>query len=286
MTESGDIVEAGSAYANAGSFLFKCDDIKGGVRLLQMAVKVYQDTDKLDKAGKYEKLIGEKLEARTDVDDSKKAAQAHFERAYDLFSADETYKLSAIGCLEKIANIVSERREYKKAFKWWEKMIDLCAEDARLNMRMTKAIMNAFYCVITQKDSVLTSEKIETWADKNVRFARSSELTFCKDINGAFEDADYKALSTAFAKWDRFNKLTDWQVSCIKVVFDEIKPATASEEDASSSAAATVVPPPAPSATTTAATAGGTNATVAADSPSSGWPVMSDDEDEDDSSLL
>ena len=43
MCEEGDIIEAGSAYANAGSFLFKSIDIDGGVNFLESAVKVFQD---------------------------------------------------------------------------------------------------------------------------------------------------------------------------------------------------------------------------------------------------
>ena len=56
-------------------------------------------------------------------------------------------------------------------------MIDLCAEDTRLNSRMTRAIMSAFYCVITQKDSVLTMKKLNR-SDKNIRLRGRRSKSF------------------------------------------------------------------------------------------------------------
>ena len=270
MAETGSVVEAGMAYANAGSFLFKEKNTDGGVRLLQMAVKVFQDVGKLDKAGKYEKLIAEKLDG-TGADEDRKAAQAHYERAYDLFSTDDTYKIHAIGCLEKIGEIVSCRHDFKGAMKWWEKLIDACAGDSRLNQRMTKAMMNAFYCAITQLDSVFTAEKLDSWSQRNVRFARSNGNTFCRDLNRAFEDRDYKALSTAFSKWDRYNKLEDWMVKCVKIVFDEIKPTTDDDAESASSAGTAVA-----------------SAAVSAPAPPPDAAGVSSDDDEGDgdSSLL
>ena len=179
---------------------------------MQCAVSVFQNAGKLDKAGKYEKLIGEKLEARLDVEDPKKMAQAHYERAYDLFSADETFRTSAITCLEKVAHIVSERGEYAAAIKRWDTLIGMLAEDSRLTPRMKTAIMNAFYCVFTQKDSVLTRSELTDWADLCVQFARSRQMDFCQAANEAFEEGDAKGLATAFTKWERFNNMENWQV--------------------------------------------------------------------------
>ncbi len=243
MADLGDTIESGMAYANAGSMMFKQDQIEKGVKLLQCAVEVFQNAGKLDKAGKYEKLIGEKLEARLDLEDPKKMAQAHYERAYDLFSSDETFKLHAITCLEKVCTILSERGQFEAAYKRWDTLIGMLAEDSRLAARMKEAIMNAFYCVFTQKDSVLTSTKIAEWSDICVQYARSRQKEFCESANEAFEDGDVKLLATAFSKWERFNNMAPWQVKCIKMIFDEIKPKKDSSEDDKKVVTAVVAPP-------------------------------------------
>eukprot|EP00938_MAST-03A_sp_MAST-3A-sp1_P006046 g6046.t1 len=275
MEELGDTVESGMAYANAGSFCFKVDQVDQGVKLMQCAVSVFQNAGKLDKAGKYEKMIGEKLEARLDVEDPKKMAQAHYERAYDLFSADETFRLHAITCLEKVAHIISERGEYAAAIKRWDTLIQMLAEDSRLAPRMKTAIMNAFYCVFAQKDSVLTRSKLTDWAELCVQFARSRQMDFCQAANEAFEEGDAKGLATAFTKWERFNNMENWQVKCIKIIFDELKPKSDDAATKKTEKEVSVAAPPLPTPTT--------NSTTNDDAADA--PVVSDDDD-DESDLL
>jgi tetratricopeptide (TPR) repeat protein len=286
MDELGDTVESGMAYANAGSFMFKEDQIEQGIKLLQCAVAVFQNAGKLDKAGKYEKLIGEKLEARLDVEDPKKMALAHYERAYDLFSSDETFRLHAITCLEKVCKILSQRGDYTVAIKRWDELIKMLAEDSRLGPRMKGAILNAFYCVFTQKDSVLTRTKITDWCDQSVQFARSRAQQFCESANEAFEEGDAQALATAFTKWERFNNMEPWQVKCIKTVFDELKP---KKDDGNDKKPAVVVAPPPviPSAATNTSSSGSNDSDKNPQSiPEILGDCDSDDDDDDESDVL
>lgn len=55
-----DVLDAGIAFANAGTYMFKTEDsedINKGVTLLERAVTVFQDSGKLDKAAKVRSLL-------------------------------------------------------------------------------------------------------------------------------------------------------------------------------------------------------------------------------------
>lgn len=153
---------------------------------------------------------------------------------------------------------------------------------------MLNGIMNAFFCVITQKDSVLIRERTEAWADMNVKFTRSREKEFCENLNNAYEDGDSKTLATVFTKWERFHKMPGWQVTCVKVLFDEVKP---SEKAAVASTEKNVTTVPSPAVPVIPAQQKETETTRSdkndetRNAVDAQWP-SEDDDDEDDSSLL
>ena len=99
-------------------------------------------------------------------------------------------------------------------------------------------------------------------------------MDFCQAANEAFEEGDAKGLATAFTKWERFNNMENWQVKCIKIIFDEMKPKGDDGASKKNETEVSVAAPPLPTPTTT------TNSTT------DDAPVVSDDDDDDESDLL
>lgn len=230
---SGDIAikqknpgDACQMYTEAASCFRKCDMRRAEV-MIQSAIQLNIENNRLGAAAKMEKDWAEALEAENDMEN----AVLHFKKAYDYFYAEDQ-PTSALTCLVRVANAYGDMDKFKEAIPLFEQIATQYVTGP-LKHQAKEFAVRALLCrlalVTTENWMEASQDCQEAWEryiaqDANLRHTREQE--YCEMLLDSMEEGDTEKFDDAVATINENRQLDDWKAHVLltcKNNFEDIR---------------------------------------------------------------
>jgi hypothetical protein len=110
-----------------------------------------------------------------------------------------------------------QTKAYESAWKMFDSMLPLLAEDSLLKFQIPQRIFNACLCIIALNDTARLSKALVTYADLYPSFTSSSEYSFFISLLDAIEKHDlesYQQLMNSYLKYH--TSLEGYQIEILR----------------------------------------------------------------------
>lgn len=210
--------EATQAYVEAANAYKKCDVKKAGT-MLQIAIQMNIDQNRLGQAARLEKDFAEALEEEGQL----KAAIEHYKNAYKFFFAEDQPQ-AASQCQIKMAKIHGELDEFDLATKLYEEIGSMQAR-GNLKHHAKEYFFRATLCqataVTNDNRDEKTAEVREAYEnyqtiDPNLRNSRESE--FIEKLLDSLTENNMELFDDAVSDLNDNRMLDDWKTHILLVI--------------------------------------------------------------------
>eukprot|EP00758_Cryptobia_borreli_P005122 Tbor_TRINITY_DN4744_c0_g2::TRINITY_DN4744_c0_g2_i1::g.17037::m.17037/K15296/NAPA, SNAPA, SEC17; alpha-soluble NSF attachment protein len=211
-------MEASQAYVDSANSYKKCD-LRMASTMLQIAIQMNIDSNRLAAAARLEKDFAETLEADGELEDS----IAHFEKAAQYFFAEDQNQ-SANSCKVKIAKLYGEIDKFGKAMELYEELGKIYA-DGPLKHQAKEHFVRALICRATTVNNdnrmEAASECREAFdnyqlIDPNLRNTR--EAQFCDGLVSSLEENCLEKFDDVVSELSDLRMLDDWKTHALLIV--------------------------------------------------------------------
>jgi alpha-soluble NSF attachment protein len=217
-TKLGNPGDACQSYTDSANCYKKSDIKKAGV-MLQMAIQINIENNRLSAAARLEKDFAEALESDGQLDD----AIQHYKKAIQYFDAEDQ-QTSVTGCLTKIAKITGELDRFEECIELYEKLGNKCVGGA-LKHQAKEHFMRALICRLALVTGDNRSEKcaecaeaLENYELIDIYLRNTRESEFLHMALEAVEDEDIEKFELGISLLNELRMLDDWKTHVLLII--------------------------------------------------------------------
>lgn len=210
--------EAATAYTDAANCLKKVD-MKKAAQMLQMAIEIQINNNRLGSAARLEKEFAEALEA----DGSIEEAIEHFNKAQNYFVAEEQPQ-AAMACKVKVAKIYGELDKFDKCIDMYQE-IGAAYASGPLRHQAKEFFVRALLCRLALVTNDNRSEKaaeaaeaFENYLLTDVNLKHTRESDFCEKVIQAVDDSDVDKFEDAVQELNELKLLDEWKTHVLLII--------------------------------------------------------------------
>jgi alpha-soluble NSF attachment protein len=210
--------DAAQMYTESAGCFKKCDIQKATV-VMQQAVQLNLENNRLSSAARLLKEWGEALEAEGRLEE----ALPQFQKAMQYFEAEDQTQ-SGISCLQKIAKINADLKRYIEAAKIYE-TIGIKYSEGPLKHQAKEQFFRAFLCraaLVTPDNSTETiascRENLESYCALDIHFPRTREQEVCERIIEVLEDQDEDKYEDIVGMMHELRMLDDLKTAIMQTI--------------------------------------------------------------------
>lgn len=210
--------EACQAYTDSANAYKKCDVKKAGV-MLQIAIQINIENNRLGSAARLEKDFAEALEN----DNQLQEAVEHYKKAMQYFDAEDQ-TVSSNSCLTKIANIKGQLDQFEECIELYEQLGNK-AVGGPLKHQAKEFFMRAMICrmALIHGDNRIDkcaecAEALESYETIDIYLRNTRESEFLHMALEAIEAEDVERFETAISLLAELRMLDDWKTHVLLIV--------------------------------------------------------------------
>lgn len=216
-TKLKNTAEACQSYTDSATAYKKCDVKKAGV-MLQIAIQINIDNNRLASAARLEKDFAEALEG----DGQNEEAIVHYKKAQQYFDAEDQ-ATSVQSCQTKIAKLYGELDKFEECIALYEQL-GAKSVNGPLKHQAKEFFMRAMICRMALITGDNRSEKcaecaeaLENYETIDIYLRNTRESEFLHMSLEAVEAEDVDAFETAISLLAELRMLDDWKTHVLLI---------------------------------------------------------------------
>ncbi|CAK9196675.1 unnamed protein product [Sphagnum troendelagicum] len=217
--------EAASAYVDAAN-CYKKSQPQEAVRMLNLAINMFEDIGRLSMAAKHYKDIADIYEKEENVE----RAMEYYEKAAELYSG-EGIDSTANQCKIKVAQFAAQLEQYNKAITIYEDVAKQSMSNNLLKYSVKGYLLNAGLCQICGKDVVAINNALEKYQELDPTFSSTREFKFLMDLASAIDEVDVVKFTDIVKEYDSMSRIDQWKTTLLLRVKNALKLKEVEEPD-------------------------------------------------------
>jgi len=201
--------EAASAYVDAAN-CYKKSQPQEAVRMLNLAINMFEDIGRLSMAAKHYKDIADIYEKEENV----QRAMEYYEKAAELYSG-EGIDSTANQCKIKVAQFAAQLEQYNKAIAIYEDVAKQSMSNNLLKYSVKGYLLNAGLCQICGKDVVAIYNALEKYQELDPTFSSTREFKFLTDLASAIDEVDVVKFTDIVKEYDSMSRIDQWKTTLL-----------------------------------------------------------------------
>ncbi|CAM6013810.1 unnamed protein product [Sphagnum balticum] len=201
--------EAASAYVDAAN-CYKKSKPQEAVRMLNLAINMFEDIGRLSMAAKHYKDIADIYEKEENV----QRAMEYYEKAAELYSG-EGIDSTANQCKIKVAQFAAQLEQYNKAIAIYEDVAKQSMSNNLLKYSVKGYLLNAGLCQICGKDVVAIYNALEKYQELDPTFSSTREFKFLTDLASAIDEVDVVKFTDIVKEYDSMSRIDQWKTTLL-----------------------------------------------------------------------
>ncbi|KAH8947609.1 hypothetical protein BDL97_11G051800 [Sphagnum fallax] len=201
--------EAASAYVDAAN-CYKKSQPQEAVRMLNLAINLFEDIGRLSMAAKHYKDIADIYEKEENVE----RAMEYYEKAAELYSG-EGIDSTANQCKIKVAQFAAQLEQYNKAIAIYEDVAKQSMSNNLLKYSVKGYLLNAGLCQICGKDVVAINNALEKYQELDPTFSSTREFKFLTDLASAIDEVDVVKFTDIVKEYDSMSRIDQWKTTLL-----------------------------------------------------------------------
>ncbi|KAH9547789.1 hypothetical protein CY35_11G054500 [Sphagnum magellanicum] len=201
--------EAASAYVDAAN-CYKKSQPQEAVRMLNLAINMFEDIGRLSMAAKHYKDIADIYEKEENV----QRAMEYYEKAAELYSG-EGIDSTANQCKIKVAQFAAQLEQYNKAIAIYEDVAKQSMSNNLLKYSVKGYLLNAGLCQICGKDVVAINNALEKYQELDPTFSSTREFKFLMDLASAIDEVDVVKFTDIVKEYDSMSRIDQWKTTLL-----------------------------------------------------------------------
>ncbi|CAK9860593.1 unnamed protein product [Sphagnum jensenii] len=201
--------EAASAYVDAAN-CYKKSQPQEAVRMLNLAINMFEDIGRLSMAAKHYKDIADIYEKEENVE----RAMEYYEKAAELYSG-EGIDSTANQCKIKVAQFAAQLEQYNKAITIYEDVAKQSMSNNLLKYSVKGYLLNAGLCQICGKDVVAINNALEKYQELDPTFSSTREFKFLTDLASAIDEVDVVKFTDIVKEYDSMSRIDQWKTTLL-----------------------------------------------------------------------
>ncbi|KAH8949805.1 hypothetical protein BDL97_10G050400 [Sphagnum fallax] len=201
--------EAASAYVDAAN-CYKKSQPQEAVRMLNLAIGMFEDIGRLSMAAKHYKDIADIYEKEENVE----KAMEYYDKAAELYSGEGTDSL-ANQCKIKVAQFAAQLEQYDKAIEIYEDVAKQSLNNNLLKYSVKGYLLNAGLCQICAKDVVGINNALEKYQELDPTFSSTRECKLLMDLAGAIDEVDVVKFTDIVREYDNMSRIDQWKTTLL-----------------------------------------------------------------------
>ncbi|KAG0622752.1 hypothetical protein M758_3G120900 [Ceratodon purpureus] len=165
--------EAAAAYVDAANAYKKKPDSQAAVRMMIMAIQMFEDIGRLSMAAKHYKDIADIYEKEEDYP----KAMEYYDKAADLYSGENVDSTSN-QCKLKVAQYAAQLEQYDKAIAIYEAIAKHSMNNNLLKYSVKGYLLNAGLCQLCGNDDIKVENAIQYYQELDPTFSGTRECKF------------------------------------------------------------------------------------------------------------
>mmetsp|Transcript_27169 Transcript_27169/g.31337 ORF Transcript_27169/g.31337 Transcript_27169/m.31337 type:complete len:282 (-) Transcript_27169:56-901(-) len=210
--------EACQAYTDAAT-AYKKTDLKKASVMLQIAIQINLESNRLQSAARLEKDFADALEGDNQLEE----AVEHYRKALQYFEAEDQ-AVSANTCLVKIANIKGQMDKFEECIELYEELGNK-AVNGPLKHQAKEFFTRAMLCrmALVENDnrtekSAECAEALDTYETIDMYLRNTREAEFLHMCVEAVESQDVEKMELAVSLLAELRMLDDWKTHVLLIV--------------------------------------------------------------------
>uniref|UniRef100_A0A7I4BJL4 Uncharacterized protein n=1 Tax=Physcomitrium patens TaxID=3218 RepID=A0A7I4BJL4_PHYPA len=199
--------EAAAAYVDAANAYKKKPNSLEAVKMLNMAIQMFEDIGRLSMAAKHYKDIADIYETEEDFG----KAMEYYEKAADLYSG-ENVESTSNQCKLKVAQYAAQTERYDRAIQIYEEVAKNSMNNNLLKYSVKGYLLNAGLCQICGKDIVAVQNALESYQELDPTFSGTRECKFLQDLAAAIDEMDVVAFTDVVKEFDSMSRLVSLMI--------------------------------------------------------------------------
>ncbi|CAK9196712.1 unnamed protein product [Sphagnum jensenii] len=201
--------EAASAYVDAAN-CYKKSQPQEAVRMLNLAINMFEDIGRLSMAAKHYKDIADIYEKEENAE----RAMEYYEKAAELYSG-EGIDSTANQCKIKVAQFAAQLEQYNKAIVIYEDVAKQSMSNNLLKYSVKGYLLNAGLCQICGKDVVAINNALEKYQELDPTFSSTREFKFLTDLASAIDEVDVVKFTDIVKEYDSMSRIDQWKTTLL-----------------------------------------------------------------------
>ncbi|KAG0583228.1 hypothetical protein M758_3G120900 [Ceratodon purpureus] len=202
--------EAAAAYVDAANAYKKKPDSQAAVRMMIMAIQMFEDIGRLSMAAKHYKDIADIYEKEEDYP----KAMEYYDKAADLYSGENVDSTSN-QCKLKVAQYAAQLEQYDKAIAIYEAIAKHSMNNNLLKYSVKGYLLNAGLCQLCGNDDIKVENAIQYYQELDPTFSGTRECKFLQDLAAATAEVDVDKFTDVVKEFDSMSRLDQWKTTLL-----------------------------------------------------------------------
>lgn len=202
--------EAAAAYVDAANAYKKKPDVHEAVRMMNMAIQMFEEIGRLSMAAKHYKDIADLYEKEEDYP----KAMEYYDKAADLYSG-ENVDSTANQCKLKVAQYAAQLEQYDKAIKIYEAVAKHSLNNNLLKYSVKGYLLNAGLCQLCLNDDIKVENALQNYQELDPTFSGTRECKFLQDLAAAIVEVDADKFTDVVKEFDSMSRLDQWKTTLL-----------------------------------------------------------------------
>ncbi len=215
--------DAAESYSNAANCYKKTNMKQAGI-MLQAAIEVNIENNRLGAAARLEKDFAEALEA----DENKEEAINHYRKAIQYFEAEDQTQ-SATGCFVKIGKIYGELDKFEEAIEIYEMLGNKCV-DSPLKFQAKEHFLRATLCRLAlisndnrEEAGEMAQDMVTQYETIDIYLKNTRESEFLHLVTESVCEGDIDKFDLAYSLLQELRMLDDWKKHVLRVIQEKFE---------------------------------------------------------------